>query len=294
MNPHVQVTKRTANLVEAYRKGGREIAAALLALADDYSDRAAGATRRLIDRTVTALGLMAARFCKTEIASSHSTASKLAEAAIGKDYKLRDIDRKARMERQMEKSLRFFTEAGDSVRRQTGQIIGAIAAAERALAKTDFKLRATIQETEPIGEFSFPIEEIIGETVAEKEGVNYAKRLIKQRLRDKVEEAEFVEAGGRIFGLAYYAELVARTELMNAFTQGTLDTMEEYGEDLAKYLQHDAPCDVCAGFQGEIFSVSGQDPDYEPLTDENTPPIHPNCECALQPVSKTAMRLGLA
>lgn len=294
MNPYIQITKRIPGIVQAYKEAGKSIGQILLALAENYSEQKAAAARKKIDWIVTALQIQAARFCGKEITEVHRIGRQNAIQAIDKNYTMADIDREKATKQVAENSLKFFIDAGFSIRLRTGQIIGAIAAAEVALKKADFSMAAKIQEMEPIGEFFFPIEDIIEETIREKQAVQYAKGKIKSALKEAVADAAFIEVNGRLFAMSYYADMVARTELINAYTQATLETMSEFGEDLVKYLQHDSPCEECGALQDQIYSVSGEDPDYEALTDETTPPIHPNCECGLQPVSKTAILLGIA
>jgi hypothetical protein len=74
-----------------------------------------------------------------------------------------------------------------------------------------------------------------------------------------------------------YAELVARTKIMEASSQSVLDTAHYLNEDLVQWSAHNTLCEICAPYEGRIFSISGDSEDFPEL--EATPPddTHPNC-----------------
>jgi hypothetical protein len=41
----------------------------------------------------------------------------------------------------------------------------------------------------------------------------------------------------------------------------------------------------------KVYSLSGLDPSYEKLPDEATPPVHPNCEHSISPISRPALKV---
>ena len=74
-----------------------------------------------------------------------------------------------------------------------------------------------------------------------------------------------------------------------------MNTSLQYGNDLVQVSVHamnEPPGDICYQYQGRVFSISGNDPNFPQLTDR--PPFHPNCEHVLLPVDKETLqsRLG--
>lgn len=67
----------------------------------------------------------------------------------------------------------------------------------------------------------------------------------------------FIDKSGRSWDLASYAEMSTRTAAAQASVQGHLDKLVENGEDLV--IVSDAPeeCELCAPFEGEVLSISG-------------------------------------
>lgn len=67
----------------------------------------------------------------------------------------------------------------------------------------------------------------------------------------------FIDKSGRSWDLASYAEMATRTAASQASVQGHLDKLQENGEDLV--IVSDAPeeCELCAPFEGQVLSISG-------------------------------------
>lgn len=106
-------------------------------------------------------------------------------------------------------------------------------------------------------------------------------------LRQKMQDEKFIVINGRNFQPDYYAELVARTRTREATTQGTINTSLRYGLDLVSWDVHEAACEYCQQFEGRVFSISGNDPDFPALTIK--PPVHPHCECNLSPTNRATL-----
>jgi hypothetical protein len=113
------------------------------------------------------------------------------------------------------------------------------------------------------------------------------KKAIMDRLRELVGDENFIQIGERMYNLKSYAEMVARTTLAEAQTQATLDQCALYENDLVKVSVHGTICDICKEYEGNIYSLSGNDPDY-PMLDESCP-FHPNCQHGLLPTSEAAI-----
>lgn len=90
-----------------------------------------------------------------------------------------------------------------------------------------------------------------------------------------IDQHQFIQAGKYHYRPHYYAEMVARTKFHQAHSQASLMQAANYGTDLVEISDHNTTTAICIPFEGNIYSVSGADPRFPPLSD--TPPYHPNC-----------------
>jgi len=98
---------------------------------------------------------------------------------------------------------------------------------------------------------------------------------IRAKLLGKLSDEGFIVVNGRNYNLKSYAELVARTRMRESQTEAVKESMKQFDEDLVEIPRHDNPCaEICAAYQGKIYSVSGRTPGYELLPDGG-PPWHP-------------------
>ena len=105
----------------------------------------------------------------------------------------------------------------------------------------------------------------------------------------------FVDKAGRKWSLHTYCSMVARTTSRQAEVLAILTANEEH--DLYKISGHKTTCKICAPLEGRVYSKSGKDPDFPPLSfafgkiDPAGPNdlansylnIHPNCLHVLMP-----------
>lgn len=137
-----------------------------------------------------------------------------------------------------------------------------------------------LNETQQLAISEKTINEQIVKGIIEKGSVNAAKKNIKDKLKSQLEDGKIItiiDKNGkpRNYNVRDYAELVARTKLINAQAQGTIDIAREVNQDLVQVSNHNTDCDVCGEIEGRVFSISGNDPDFDPLDFEF--PLHPNC-----------------
>jgi hypothetical protein len=99
----------------------------------------------------------------------------------------------------------------------------------------------------------------------------------------------FTDKGGRNWTLANYANMATRTTSAQAVHAGVLYSDPEH--DLYRITSHFSACPLCAKYEGRVYSRSGKDPRFPPLStafgkiDPNGPNdisntylnIHPNC-----------------
>ena len=58
-------------------------------------------------------------------------------------------------------------------------------------------------------------------------------------------------------------------------TNATIQTATTLGSDLVQVSSHNTTCDICAQYEGKIYSINGVSKDFPRLEEE--PPYHPNC-----------------
>ena len=119
-------------------------------------------------------------------------------------------------------------------------------------------------------------------------GAAKAAREMFQSLRNNGVSA-FVDRGGKRWSLSNYCIMSARTTSRQSSNFGEVFARPEH--DLYYIVPHGSSCPICAKFEGRVYSRSGTNPNYPPLskafskidpngTDdlENTyMTIHPNC-----------------
>lgn len=94
----------------------------------------------------------------------------------------------------------------------------------------------------------------------------------------------FVDQRGRRWSLPQYADMVARTTSREAYTAGTIAVVQRAGYDLVRASTHFPTCHICASRQGRVYSLSGTNPDFPPLSTAGDHfPWHPNCGHVLAP-----------
>lgn len=114
---------------------------------------------------------------------------------------------------------------------------------------------------------------------------------VGQRLEGILDErglAGLEDASGRSWSPEAYAGMAARTTLTEARNLGTLNQLEEIGEDLVQITEHpNRSCPICAKYEGRVYSISGDDPRYPPLRGTAFSvayhTIHPRCRHYVTP-----------
>lgn len=87
------------------------------------------------------------------------------------------------------------------------------------------------------------------------------------------------DRGGNTWTLKRYSEMLARTHTMRAFNDSAINRAGQFGVDLVQISTHGGACPICAPLEGNIYSLSGDDPNYPRYTIGL--PIHPNCRHTL-------------
>ncbi|WP_163581119.1 phage minor capsid protein [Gracilibacillus saliphilus] len=136
--------------------------------------------------------------------------------------------------------------------------------------------------------------EIIDRQVIIGESQRTTKRDLKKALVNNG-VTSFVDAGKKEWNISNYSSMAVRTKSRLIHNQGTMNRLSEYSEnysnnpnfDLVQVSSHGSTC-WCGYYEGMVFSVSGNHPDYPPLSSlpnfsEGYQSFHPNCKHVLLP-----------
>lgn len=104
--------------------------------------------------------------------------------------------------------------------------------------------------------------EQVAAQAATGKGVNKAvPKFVQQLVREGV--TAFVDKSGRNWSLHTYCTMVSRTTRRQAEVLAVLTA--DPGQDLYKISSHNTTCEICAPYEGRVYSRSGTDPDFPPL-----------------------------
>jgi hypothetical protein len=133
------------------------------------------------------------------------------------------------------------------------------------------------------------IDDLAEQAVKQELSRGALQKQIMDLLRQQVGDENFIQIGDRMYNLRAYAKMVARTSLAEAQTQATLDQCALYENDLVQVSVHQTVCDICLEYEGNIYSISGNDPNYPKL--EEWAPFHPNCGHGMEPTSEAEIEV---
>lgn len=257
---------------------------------ESYSQMKAMETKRRIDKRLTALASYSARWARRAVASSYAESSGVAITRLQmlgfKRSRHYNPDQHAQAKDKIRsKMTETFIKAIHSMRDMTARYVA-------ALGQADVQLQQ-IQEFNPGFIPGEVIADIVAKTLVARKARVYAQRLLMDYLRGLVGAEKYISITGkdgieRMYRVRDYAELVAQTELHQAYQAAKKERALEYESDLMKFSQHAGACDLCKEYEGEIYSISGNHPDYPPLTPEIECP-HPRCEHSLDSISEEAL-----
>ena len=86
----------------------------------------------------------------------------------------------------------------------------------------------------------------------------------------------FVDKAGHQWNMRRYARVLAQETTNGAFRQGTINRLEEKGHDLVRISSHAGSCKLCQPYQGQTFSLAGEDKEFPPLSSAKGL-FHPGC-----------------
>lgn len=108
------------------------------------------------------------------------------------------------------------------------------------------------------------------------------KRLSKKGLRERIVKDGFVgivDKAGRRWSVGTYSDMVVRTKLSQAYTDGVKKEGQELGMDLGVISDHGAK-DDCKQWEGVVVSLSGKTSGFPTLKEAQATNevFHPNCQ----------------
>jgi len=114
-----------------------------------------------------------------------------------------------------------------------------------------------------------------------KEGNVLTRQMISndmmKRFAEKGVDSIVYKNGARV-GIDSYSEMVGRTMSSRVAQQGTFNRFVEKGYDLVRVTSHFGTCELCAPYQGKVFSLSGKSKKYPSLNSAIAGGLyHPNC-----------------
>jgi hypothetical protein len=92
----------------------------------------------------------------------------------------------------------------------------------------------------------------------------------------------------RKYTVKYYIHMITRTEMTYIKNKAAVQSCREWNCDLVQVSQHANPCPVCAPYENQIYSISGNHKIYPPL---DLGWMHPHCQHGIDPYSEA---LGVA
>lgn len=121
----------------------------------------------------------------------------------------------------------------------------------------------------------------ISEGVIGGAALKQVRKTIKIAIQEQGLDA-LVDKAGHSWTLDRYAEMLYRTKVVEARNRGLINRMAENNYDLVQVSSHPGSCPLCAPWQGQILSATGQTPGYPTVMEAEADGLfHPNCRHAI-------------
>lgn len=278
-----------AALGRLYKNISDDIVADLLSIdLLNYTELKANQIRKKTDANIRRMNTVAVKSSKILIPDAYGVAEKTSVTSLrilGRDRikdpelaKAHDLSTEKRIDEMDD----FLITANGSIRKTTNNYLFITKQISGALMQLEEFGGGILSDDDQ----DFMLDQI---NVAVDKGVS--RGAVSRRLRDHIQhrlgDRQLMEINGRYYRPDKYATLVARTEMRFSQTDATVNTCNQYGNDLVEVSDHGTTTEICEEFEGEVYSISGKDPDYPMLI--AWPPFHPNCKHFLTPTSKEAI-----
>ena len=176
-------------------------------------------------------------------------------------------------------AVRELTRAGISETLSSLQTRASIDAITALATKTADKLATTHLRILRVGEDAY--RSIVGQVAGEAMTGVYTRRTAAQAVLDRFANAGitgFIDEAGRNWNLASYAEMAMRTVTGQSCVQGAIDGYQANGRDLVIVSEVPEDCPMCAEWDGQVLSISGDDAEHASVQEATDAGLfHPGC-----------------
>lgn len=281
------------DLQKVYRAAGDELRRILLAVdLESFDGAKAEDVKRRARRVVTYLNAMSGRWSRQMTRAAYAKAEKRTRDIL---WRLgRRIPRGPLPARSGPGAVAEVVEA--TILKATGSIMGTI---ERYVSVSLLAAQSARSAPLAVQEFGYNeeaevIDDLAREAVKKEVSRKTLMKTIREHLIEIMGDRKYIMITGhdgveRMYDLGKYAKMVARTTLRESQTRATLDLCSRYENDLVEVSSHGTTCEICLPYEGQIYSISGNDPKY-PHLEEQTP-FHPNCAHSILPTSIEEIRV---
>ena len=258
---------------------------------DNYTERKAQKALKELKLTMRVFNEQVDDYFELNIPKVYNDARVRTGSKIEKKFKkdkVRSLNNEAITDRMIKRNRRTFLKANASIPPQARIYLRLIRIAQSGLLK--------LQEFEE-DEFKAKIRDVIEEglrvrTLTTKKGFQFQGTLSRGQVTKQIEnlftsefgDIAFIRINDRNYRFKPYADMLAKTEMRNAQSNGVISAGKEYDSDLVifstHFMRHD---DECTPLQGQVFSISGKSPIYPQLTAAETPAVHPRCQHNIDP-----------
>jgi hypothetical protein len=274
-----------AKMAGLYREASRVIRAVLLeGDLSAISAVEAGRRREMVRKIVKDLDREASAWAMSAIPKMYLQAGRKSRTALeilGKKPVRKPLMNPAKV--MAETTLDFYLKANRSIMRSAEAFLTMAMEAGRTTSKVQLQ-EYSLAQSDPAW-----LNQAAERAMREEWSKGELKKAITEHLAGMVENGNMININGRYLVMDSYADMVARTSLRDAATTATRDLCREYENDLVEVSDHGTECEECQAFEGNVYSLSGKDPNYPAI--EEYPPYHPNCLHSILPTSQEALDL---
>lgn len=239
----------------------------------DFGPGKARVVREKVDRLIGRLDRAAQAWARRALGAAYREQRTVTEnrlAILGRKKKARDggTDRHARaLAKRVRLTLKDLWKANATMATTAEQYLGLLDESRRGLERLQAMSKADAAK----------IADLADAAVEEGLARHELKKQVLEVLADRLKGRDFIVVKGRRYRAGKYAELVARTELREAASDATLTSAKDYDHDLVEIPSKGGSCGDCQKIEGKTYSISGKTPGFPVLTEDVTPPLHPNC-----------------
>ena len=129
------------------------------------------------------------------------------------------------------------------------------------------------------------IKQVIMQKIIQGETIKQTRARIVDQLYGSLDPSGKIKIRGRMYDPTKYAEMVARTTTREVTNSVAISEADAVGSNLVQMSSHRNTCEICAPFQGRVYSLDPGNTEYPYLYDDAFPSgykiIHPNCRHVL-------------